>query len=633
MMSRLQRQRPDRSTASHERSFTGHGRLGNAALKTLLITLASISALGLGLWAWMQQNKNILPPPDSRSGSNLLSQYQELTHQIWLIILLIAAGYLIRKFLSSRQREAYESSHSHAHPFEAGLRFIRNNPITTALFIAYTVAMIAGTTYLYKDMVGWYPDLTKGYFLDNFAARESLLEETMRRTDYRFFPLAHQDLHILSWFTIHIKTWMLFSAGELAGIVLLSTKFLNSLGPKKVAKQSAILLLTLLFFIHPSTGTAFFHLIYCERLLCLIFTLYITSYLSYRKTNQISYFYLTLLWALLGIYIKDIAIVLFVTPAACLWLEDCLKHRSADQSDHQLEHWLCSLSLVFVTSYLFLALIPSSFAGESAYNDNASRALVLDLRCYLFGTIALARAWAILQRRITFSMLDAINLTAVAYATALGITYAFDANSYLALPFQLVATINLGWAWIQLIETNQRIPYQQSIKITAAASASALIIGTDHTVTRKNFTQTITVQKADQASTQATYEKLDRVSRTIRESGNNINLIISQDSSLSAKRHLNRIPYRSLIEYEPERKQFIVKDGANKGMIYTPKKGDIVANIDKNVSSLSPILKNLQTELIYRHNPSERSGVIRRVTNIEPSSSNAPLPDDKLQVP
>ena len=66
--------------------------------------------------------------------------------------------------------------------------------------------MISGTTYLYKDLVGWYPDLTKGYFLDNFAARGSFIDETMRRTDYRFFPLAHQDLHILSWFTIHIKT-------------------------------------------------------------------------------------------------------------------------------------------------------------------------------------------------------------------------------------------------------------------------------------------------------------------------------------------------------------------------------------------------------------------------------------------
>ena len=361
-----------------------HDRLGKAALKTLLITLASFNALGLGLWSWMQQNRSFLPPPDAPSGKHLLNQYQELSHQIWLIILLIAIGYLSRKFYCSRQREARKCIHTDAHPIEAGLRFIRNNPITTALFIAYTVAMIVGTTYLYKDMVGWYPDLIKGYFLDNFATRESFLDETMRRTDYRFFPLAHQDLHILSWFTIHLKTWMLFSAIELIGIVLLSTKFLNNLGPKKTAKQSSILLLTALFLIHPSTGTAFFHVIYCERLLCLLFTLYITTYLSYRQTRRKSYFYLTLLWALLGIYIKDIAIVLFVTPAACLWLGDWLKQRSADQSDHQLEQWLCSLSLVFATSYLVLAFIPSSFAGEAAYNANAPQAVFLDLRCYLF---------------------------------------------------------------------------------------------------------------------------------------------------------------------------------------------------------------------------------------------------------
>ena len=494
--------------------------------------------------------------------------------------------------------------------------------------------MIVGTTYLYKDMVGWYPDLTKGYFLDNFATRESFLDETMRRTDYRFFPLAHQDLHLLSWFTIHLKTWMLFSAIELIGIVLLSTKFLNTLRPQKAAKQSSILLLTALFLIHPSTGTAFFHVIYCERLLCLIFTLYITTYLSYRQTKRKSSFYLTLLWALLGIYIKDIAIVLFVTPAACLWFGDWLKNRSADPSDHQLEQWLCSLSLVFATSYLVLAFIPSSFAGEAAYNANAPQALFLDLRCYLFGGIALTRVWAILKRKLTFSMLDAINVTALAYATALGITYAFDANSYLALPFQLIATINLGWAWIQLIETNRHIPHQKKIKITAAASASALIIGADHTMTGQNFSQMITAQKSEQASTQATYEKLDRVSRTIRESGNNINLIISQDSSLSAKRHLNRIPYRSLIEYEPERRQFIVKDGANKGTIYAPKEGDVVANIDKNISSLDPILKNLETELIYRHNPSERSGVIHKVTGtISPLKKNASSRGDTLLMP
>ena len=122
-------------------------------------------------------------------------------------------------------------------------------------------------------------------------------------------------------------------------------------------------------------------------------------------------------------------------------------------------------------------------------------------------------------------------------------------------------------------------------------------------------------------------------SRKLRESKTNINLIISQDSSLSAKRHLNRIPYRSLIEYEPERKQYIIKDGANKGSIHTPQEGDIIANIDKNIDSLSPILKTLQTELIYRHNPSDRSGVIFRVTGIKPSGTVNPPVGDEMPIP
>ena len=186
---------------------------------------------------------------------------------------------------------------------------------------------------------------------------------------------------------------------------------------------------------------------------------------------------------------------------------------------------------------------------------------------------------------------------------------------------------------MQLVETNPRISKQQSLKITAAASASALIIGADYRTTSPNFSETINAQKATQASTQATYEKLDRISRKLRESGSNINLIISQDSSLSAKRHLNRIPYRSLIEYEPERKQYLVKDGANKGSIHTPQEGDIVANIDKSIDSLSPILKTLKTELIYRHNPSERSGVIFRVTGVKPSRTIAPPLGDKMPNP
>lgn len=203
------------------------------------------------------------------------------------------------------------------------------------------------------------------------------------------------------------------------------------------------------------------------------------------------------------------------------------------------------------------------------------------------------------------------------------------AHRTLLITLASISSLGLaGWAWMQLIETNPRVPQQQSLKIIAAGSASALLIGAEHRLMRENFAETIGTQKAIQASIQATYEKLDCLSRKMRESGNNINLIISQDSSLSKKRHLNRIPYRSLIEYEPKHQRYIVKDGANKGLTYKPQIGDVVANIDKGIKSLNPILGNLETELIYRHNRSERSGVIVRVTGITPQgTTDSPFGD------
>ena len=62
----------------------------------------------------------------------------------------------------------------------------------------YLIAMVAGTTYLYKDLIGWYPSLIENNLLDNFSIRGSFISETFRRTDFRFFLLAHQDLHILA---------------------------------------------------------------------------------------------------------------------------------------------------------------------------------------------------------------------------------------------------------------------------------------------------------------------------------------------------------------------------------------------------------------------------------------------------
>ncbi|EAU71000.1 hypothetical protein BL107_05704 [Synechococcus sp. BL107] len=602
------------------------GLSGDIALRRLLIALFTISSLGMGCWLWMQHNRAFLPLPDSKSGRALLRQYQELTHDIWLILLLLAVGYLINRIYVSRQREAYKSDRTFPHPVKSCLRFFRNNPITTVLLIAYIMAMISGTTYLYKDMFGWYPDLVKGYFLDNFSVRDSFISETMRRTDYRFFPLAHQDLHILSWFSIHIKTWMLFSGAELIGIILLSVKFLNNLEERSSAKASTILLMTSLLLIHPSTGTAFFHVIYCERLLCLIFVLYINAYLIHIKTGSDSSFYTTLLWALIGIYIKDIAILLFIIPPASIWAREIFRIQPKDEQrepirapierNKKLEYWLCSLSLLFITSYIVLALIPSSYASEGAYNENAAYNIFLDLRFYIFALIAIYRAIGITNKKTQFHLLDAINLSGFAYAFALAATYEFDASSYLALPFQLIAAINIAWAWTLLIERYRDQSAREREKIIGAILTSIAVILADHRIARDTFINNTIEQKFEQSYIQLTYEKLDKTSREIRESGDDVNIIVNKKSRFSVKRHLNRIPYSSLIEYMPNENQFIIKDGAHKGSIYIPKVGDLIANLDKNISLIEPILKNLETDLIYQHNPSERTGIIRRVTAI-----------------
>ena len=76
---------------------------GDTAMKRLLIALCSISTLGMGCWVWLQYNRPLLPLPDSKSGRALLRQYQGLTHDIWLILLLLAVGYLINRVYVSRQ--------------------------------------------------------------------------------------------------------------------------------------------------------------------------------------------------------------------------------------------------------------------------------------------------------------------------------------------------------------------------------------------------------------------------------------------------------------------------------------------------------------------------------------------------
>ena len=101
---------------------------------------------------------------------------------------------------------------------------------------------------------------------------------------------------------------------------------------------------------------------------------------------------------------------------------------------------------MFISSYIILAFILSSYVGEGAYNDDANYYISLDFRFYLFALIAAARAITVAQKKIELGLLDAINLSTFTYAITLSVVYKFDSAGYLALPFQLIATINIAWA-------------------------------------------------------------------------------------------------------------------------------------------------------------------------------------------
>ena len=231
-------------------------------LLTWINTTASVLiGLGLGCWIWLLQNRDHLPSPDSQAGKDLIKQYLIISHDLTIYFLILSAitlTILIRK--NQTQTSNLQTNQKQLAPAKSLRHFAKTHPLVLAVFTGYIVAMVQGTTWMYPELVGWFRTVPENHLLENFAFRSDFINETMRRSDYRFFPLAHQDLHILSWFTSYVKVWMLVSAAELFAILVISARFVCRLSGR--AKVPALLLITsLLMLFHPATGMAFFQFI------------------------------------------------------------------------------------------------------------------------------------------------------------------------------------------------------------------------------------------------------------------------------------------------------------------------------------------------------------------------------------
>ncbi|QNI44019.1 putative membrane protein [Synechococcus sp. WH 8101] len=395
--------------------------------------------------AWRQA----LPPADSEAGRALLHTYNNISHAIVIGLVLLIVAWLAYDAL--RHQQPSTPTATQARLGQRWIQAVTNHPIAAALFVAYTIAMVQGASWYHPELIGWYRDIFSDSLLNNFSLRDGLISETMRSNNYRFFPLAHQDLHILSWLTPYAKVWMLVNALELIAIAILTTKSVQRLS-RNHRTAGTLLIVSLLLFFHPATGTSFFQFIYCERMLTLCFAGYIFFYSRYNqeggRTNQ----NLVLICALLGVFIKDIGFILFTAPPLLTLGAAALSGgwRKA-WTNHPLERWLCSLIGITAIAYLVLSLIPSLYLDGGAFYQDKQFLFEADPRLIALIAFSLIRAILIQRGRCQLGLIDGLNASALAYAFALFLSVGYPFHSFWTLPVQLVTVMDLTVVWLSVI--------------------------------------------------------------------------------------------------------------------------------------------------------------------------------------
>ena len=594
----------------------------------LLSSVAAILSLaGIGSWLWLQQAMRWLPDPRSAAGKLLLYTYNRTSHDIALALLAIAVLSLLWIGLRSETppEDADQPSLKRGNWAKQLLTFSREHPLVLLLWSAYTVAMVNGTSWLFPELVGWYDGILDHHLLDNFSIRYDFIGETMLRNDYRFFPLAHQDLHVLSWFTPYVKVWMVVSAAEAFTIVILATRIVRGLVHPPTPKH-LLLMVSLLLLFAPATGFAFFQLIYAERMLTLCFVAFAFFYLHYQSTGGRQAWCFSLLFALVGMFFKDIAVLLFVTPAAFTLMAGAaglmdrypafpahnltVKRLRNWMGAYSLELWLMSLMVVFALAYTYLSYLPSLYHGKEAYGSDDGFRFIGDLRSWILFIFIGLRIVLISCKRSSANLLDGLNAAALTYMGALYAVMGYEGTSYMSLPVQLVTVLDLSFAWCAWITPTLSRRIQSPMALSAAAIvASGGLLGLEH-FQEDGFIERVSAVKAKQHSWLTTFNKIDDLTVKAKRRGEEVNLVFTK-SWFRRKRHIDRFKVDRLIFLDPSTMTYTTVAGIGRGETYTPKAGDFLMDIDKgNLKFLGDELDRY--ELVYRYSRHRGNGRIYR---------------------
>ncbi len=589
-------------------------------------------------WVWIERNRSNLPIPTSDAGRELAETYNILSHGIFLTLLITAVGWMAynihRANIIETEHNRLQGNHTrqHSSPGKRLRSGIQKHPFSAGLFALYSSYIIHQSSWFYKEIISWYDDILDGFLLDNFSVRWTFLIETMSRNDYRFFPLAHQDIHILSWFTPYVKIWAIVNCIELVATVVLLVKIVELLSERQHT-QSLLAIAGIMFLFTPASAYNYFQFIYSERILVLLFAVFTYNYLRYQQTRRIQNHLGALIASLIGSFTKDTAILLFLVPALAVMGHGLIqqrhlafrspKHLWATCRDHfELELNLLGVSIAFLLSFIYLSGLPSSYVGGDRYDAELRFAnLQLDPRVLFLLGYSCLRALQIARGRWSFTLLDAINLAAWSYIAALYYLVGFKASNYMALPVQFIAIINLVVAFSDTLAP--RLPSRLKTKRLAAGvgiGCSIALVGIEDGLPN-NFMHRAHDITAAHASWATTLAAVDTVTEPARINGEEINLIFTK-GWFKNNNHLKRLKYDRLIYLNEDTKEITIQDGVDRGKSYVPKPGDFFLNIDtgKRLEKFNIDLSSYS--LIYDLDPSISNGKIYRHTGDSPGSKD-----------
>ena len=577
------------------------------------IWLSGISGItliiGAGLALWIQSGQSGLNELQKAAKDSLLRNYNDIVHAGLIIVLILLAGILIRA-INSAPEENTNSAHQPGF-IPGSIAFIKQHPAFSIVLSAYVVVMVNESSWFYKEILTWYDDIYTDQLLNNFSLRQSFIRETMGRNDFRFYPLSHQDLHILSWFTPYTKIWSLISALELIITIILGCKLVQ-LANNNRQSSSLFLMGGLLFLFTSATAFNFFQFIYSERILTFLLALYIYNYAVYQSSGRKKNGLLALLFALFIPFFKDTAILLAVVPAASTILLGSLGKMQNYPSwgalkpaewirGYGLEIALCSLAPLFLASFVILSAVPSLAAGVQRYDAHLGfSVLALDIRLIFFIGFNATRFWLIQRNRIEATTLDALNMAALTYGFALYALVGLEGSNYMTLPIQFVAVLDILMIWETLAapKLNQRFNRRQA---QAIALGTTLLLLTIEDRQAKTFRERASFISWKQKSWRRTYKKAEQIAKEARERGEVVNLIYSK-GWFKHSDLMKQLPHDRLIFYDIDSREYRIKDGIGKGMTYQPAKGDYLIDIDTGYKLKKFGVDLSRYEVLYQEN-------------------------------